>query len=123
MKGSRRVGQGTTLPPLQEENLARWVMSMRRDGVPVTEKMLQFMALEAAIDVGLSEDEFRCWLELVERIQETSWPGHEIAHTSRPRQQPGRFRSFGALLSASERSDARTQHRHCLQCGSNRSQL
>ncbi|CAK4752382.1 unnamed protein product, partial [Aphanomyces euteiches] len=23
-KGSRRVGQGTTLPPLQEENLARW---------------------------------------------------------------------------------------------------
>ncbi|KAH9194659.1 hypothetical protein AeNC1_003357, partial [Aphanomyces euteiches] len=58
-KGSRRVGQGTTLPPLQEENLARWVLSMRRDGVPVTEKMLQFMALEAAIDVGLSEDEFR----------------------------------------------------------------
>ncbi|ETW05259.1 hypothetical protein H310_04223 [Aphanomyces invadans] len=35
-----------TLPSEVEEQLAGWVQTMRTDGVPVTPKMLQLMALE-----------------------------------------------------------------------------
>ncbi|RHY20483.1 hypothetical protein DYB32_010022 [Aphanomyces invadans] len=55
----RESGTGTTLPMHEEEQLARWVLGMRKYGIPVTYKMLQMMALETAIDVGLSEDEFK----------------------------------------------------------------
>ncbi|KAF0700831.1 Aste57867_8630 [Aphanomyces stellatus] len=54
----RAKGTGTTLPHDTEEQLARWVHIMRADGVPVTPKMLQLMALDYAGDVGLSETEF-----------------------------------------------------------------
>ncbi|RHY29148.1 hypothetical protein DYB32_005395 [Aphanomyces invadans] len=57
-KCARELGMATTLPREVEEQLARWVSSMRKDGVPVTPHMLQIMALEAAIDLGLSEDQF-----------------------------------------------------------------
>ncbi|RHY25144.1 hypothetical protein DYB32_008502 [Aphanomyces invadans] len=43
----------------EEEQFARWVLGMQKDGIPVTYKMLQMMALETVIDVGLSEDEFK----------------------------------------------------------------
>ncbi|RHY26266.1 hypothetical protein DYB32_008122 [Aphanomyces invadans] len=55
---TRTTGTGTTLPSEVEEQLARWVQTMRTDGVPVTPKMLQLMALEYAVDVGLTESEF-----------------------------------------------------------------
>ncbi|RHY49452.1 hypothetical protein DYB38_009717 [Aphanomyces astaci] len=55
----RERGTGTTLPVHEEEQLARWVHGMRKDGIPITYNMLQIMALETAIDVGLSEDEFK----------------------------------------------------------------
>ncbi|RHX98761.1 hypothetical protein DYB25_003571 [Aphanomyces astaci] len=55
----RERGTGTTLLVHEEEQLARWVHGMRKDGIPVTYNMLQIMALETAIDVGLSEDEFK----------------------------------------------------------------
>ncbi|RHY80466.1 hypothetical protein DYB31_014031 [Aphanomyces astaci] len=58
-KCARKRGTGTTLPLDAEEQLARWVLGMRKDGIPVTYAMLRMMALETAIDVGLSEDEFR----------------------------------------------------------------
>ncbi|ETV92468.1 hypothetical protein H310_13160, partial [Aphanomyces invadans] len=55
----RAVGTGTTLPAEEEAQLARWVHDMRKDGIPVTYNMLHLMALETAIDVGLTEDEFK----------------------------------------------------------------
>ncbi|RHY26397.1 hypothetical protein DYB25_012601 [Aphanomyces astaci] len=58
-KCARKRGTGTTLPLDAEEQLARWVLGMRKDGIPVTYAMLRMMALETAIDVGLSEDEFK----------------------------------------------------------------
>ncbi|RHY44794.1 hypothetical protein DYB34_012074 [Aphanomyces astaci] len=65
-KCARTRGTGTTLPPAEEEQLARWVLGMRKDGIPVTYHMLRVMALETAIDVGLSEDEFKAswtWIQ------------------------------------------------------------
>ncbi|RHY65712.1 hypothetical protein DYB38_010596 [Aphanomyces astaci] len=59
MKCRRDLGTGTTLTAEAEEQLVQWVKGMRADGVPVTYSMLRIMALEAAIDLGLSEDEFR----------------------------------------------------------------
>ncbi|KAF0684413.1 Aste57867_23608 [Aphanomyces stellatus] len=58
-KTARSRGTGTTLPREAEEQLARWVNGMRKDGIPVTYAMLRLMALETAIDVGLSESEFK----------------------------------------------------------------
>ncbi|RLN98110.1 hypothetical protein DYB28_002775 [Aphanomyces astaci] len=55
----RRLGAGTTLSPETEEMLVRWVNDMRKDGVPVTHAMHQLMALEAAVDEGYSEHEFK----------------------------------------------------------------
>ncbi|KAF0753439.1 hypothetical protein AaE_005709 [Aphanomyces astaci] len=52
---SRDLGMATTLPREYEEQLARWVNSMRQDGDPVTPQMIQIMALETAIDTGLDE--------------------------------------------------------------------
>ncbi|RHY43070.1 hypothetical protein DYB34_004836 [Aphanomyces astaci] len=49
---------GTTLTRQAEEQLVRWVLDMRKDGVPVTHSMLRIMALEAAIDLGLEDHEF-----------------------------------------------------------------
>ncbi|ETW01626.1 hypothetical protein H310_06258 [Aphanomyces invadans] len=66
----RARGTGTTLPFDVEEQLARWVLGMRKDGIPVTYAMLRMMALEAAIDVGLSEDEFKAgwhWIKAMPR--------------------------------------------------------
>ncbi|KAH9104586.1 hypothetical protein AeMF1_019367 [Aphanomyces euteiches] len=59
MKCRRDRGTGTTLSKEVEENLARWVQGMRKDGVPVTYNMLRAMALEAAVDIGLRDDQFR----------------------------------------------------------------
>ncbi|RQM20348.1 hypothetical protein B5M09_010648 [Aphanomyces astaci] len=56
---ARKRGTGTTLPLDAQEQLARWVLGMRKDGIPVTYAMLRMMALETAIDVVLSEDEFK----------------------------------------------------------------
>ncbi|RQM24205.1 hypothetical protein B5M09_007768 [Aphanomyces astaci] len=53
LKCSRTNGVGTSLPHEAEEQLAKWVASMRKDGVPVTPHMLQLMALETAIDLEL----------------------------------------------------------------------
>ncbi|RHZ02048.1 hypothetical protein DYB35_012974 [Aphanomyces astaci] len=66
----RERGTGTTLPVHEEEQLARWVHGMRKDGIPVTYNMLQIMALETTIDVGLSEDEFKGgwhWIQVFKR--------------------------------------------------------
>ncbi|KAF0684209.1 Aste57867_23795 [Aphanomyces stellatus] len=52
------LGTGTTLSDEAEEQLVRWVMDMRKDGVPVTQGMLKIMALEAAVDQGLNDNEF-----------------------------------------------------------------
>ncbi|RHZ31113.1 hypothetical protein DYB37_012119 [Aphanomyces astaci] len=65
-KCARTRWTGTTLPPVEEEQLARWVLGMRKDGIPVTYHMLRVMALETAIDVGLTEDEFKAswtWIQ------------------------------------------------------------
>ncbi|ETV91764.1 hypothetical protein H310_13822 [Aphanomyces invadans] len=72
---TRTTGTGTTLPSEVEEQLARWVQTMRTDGVPVTPKMLQLMALEYAVDVGLTESEFLAsWhqeaIQLVDALQD-----------------------------------------------------
>ncbi|RHZ38294.1 hypothetical protein DYB26_013034 [Aphanomyces astaci] len=56
---SRSLGMATTLPRASEEQLAQWVRSMRTDGVPVTPRMIQVMALEMAIDAGI--DELASW--------------------------------------------------------------
>ncbi|RHY77127.1 hypothetical protein DYB30_014377 [Aphanomyces astaci] len=53
----------TILPREYEEQLARWVNSMRQDGVPVTPQMIQIMALETAIDAGLDEASFAVWIQ------------------------------------------------------------
>ncbi|RHY61299.1 hypothetical protein DYB30_000865 [Aphanomyces astaci] len=58
-KCARDIGMATTLSREAEEQLARWVANMRKDGVPVTPQMLQLMALEMAIDLGLDEDMFQ----------------------------------------------------------------
>ncbi|KAF0704030.1 hypothetical protein AaE_015144 [Aphanomyces astaci] len=50
-KCARTRGTGTTLPAAEEEQLARWVLGMRKDGIPVTYHMLCVMALETAIDI------------------------------------------------------------------------
>ncbi|RHY98281.1 hypothetical protein DYB26_013428, partial [Aphanomyces astaci] len=55
---SRSLGMATTLPRASEEQLAQWVRSMRTDGVPVTPRMIQVMALEMAIDAGIDERAF-----------------------------------------------------------------
>ncbi|KAF0713988.1 hypothetical protein AaE_011664, partial [Aphanomyces astaci] len=55
---SRSLGMATTLPRASEEQLAQWVRSMRTDGVPVTPRMIQVMALEMAIDAGIDEPAF-----------------------------------------------------------------
>ncbi|RHY50824.1 hypothetical protein DYB34_005490 [Aphanomyces astaci] len=63
---SRELGMATTLPKESEEQIAVWVHSMRKDGVPVTPQMIQIMALETAIDVGLDESAIVAswsWLE------------------------------------------------------------
>ncbi|KAF0744756.1 hypothetical protein Ae201684P_018303 [Aphanomyces euteiches] len=52
MKCRRDRGTGTTLSKEVEENLARWVQGMRKDGVRVTYDMLRAMALEATVDIG-----------------------------------------------------------------------
>ncbi|RQM26912.1 hypothetical protein B5M09_001718 [Aphanomyces astaci] len=54
----RPLGAGTTLTAAAEEQLAQWVLDMRKDGVPVTQAMLRVMALEAAIDLGIEDHEF-----------------------------------------------------------------
>ncbi|RHY75736.1 hypothetical protein DYB34_000973, partial [Aphanomyces astaci] len=58
LRGPRTNGVETSLPHDAEEQLAKWVASMRKDGVPVTPHMLQLMALETAIDLGLPDDAF-----------------------------------------------------------------
>ncbi|RLO06514.1 hypothetical protein DYB28_005414 [Aphanomyces astaci] len=55
---ARSPGMATTLPKASEEQLAKWVRSMRTDGVPVTPRMIQVMALEMAIDAGIEERAF-----------------------------------------------------------------
>ncbi|RHY21971.1 hypothetical protein DYB32_009659 [Aphanomyces invadans] len=57
-KTARLRGIGTSLPREAEEQLTRRVHGMRKDGIPVTYAMLRLMALETAIDVGLTETEF-----------------------------------------------------------------
>ncbi|KAH9109250.1 hypothetical protein AeMF1_015657 [Aphanomyces euteiches] len=59
MKCWRPLGTGTTLTSEAEEQLAQWVKVIRKDGTPATYGMLRIMALEAAIDLGLNEDQFR----------------------------------------------------------------
>ncbi|KAF0710737.1 hypothetical protein AaE_012402 [Aphanomyces astaci] len=54
---ARSPGMATTLPKASEEQLAKWVRSMRTDGVPVTPRMI-VMALEMAIDAGIEERAF-----------------------------------------------------------------
>ncbi|RHY03161.1 hypothetical protein DYB25_011198 [Aphanomyces astaci] len=54
----RTNGVETSLPHDAEEQLAKWVASMRKDGVPVTPHMLQLMALETTIDLGLPDDAY-----------------------------------------------------------------
>ncbi|RHY12586.1 hypothetical protein DYB25_008018 [Aphanomyces astaci] len=73
---SRDLGMATTLPREYEEQLARWVDSMRQDGVPVTPQMIQIMALETAIDAGLDEASFAAswsWLRGFKRRFKLSW--------------------------------------------------
>ncbi|RHY30390.1 hypothetical protein DYB32_004337 [Aphanomyces invadans] len=58
-KTARLRGIGTTLPREAEEQLTRWEHGMRHDGIPVTYAILRLMALETAIDVGLTETKFK----------------------------------------------------------------
>ncbi|RQM30795.1 hypothetical protein B5M09_010019, partial [Aphanomyces astaci] len=74
-----------TLPREYEEQLARWVNSMRQDGVPVTPQMIQIMALETAIDAGLDEASFAVW------IQKTLQAVVACPHQVRPRHVRGRI--------------------------------
>ncbi|RHZ18460.1 hypothetical protein DYB26_010678 [Aphanomyces astaci] len=63
---ARSPGMATTLPKASKEQLAKWVRSMRTDGVPVTPRMIQVMALEMAIDAGIEERAFTAswsWLQ------------------------------------------------------------
>ncbi|RQM20489.1 hypothetical protein B5M09_010340 [Aphanomyces astaci] len=58
LKCWRPMGTGTTLTMEAEEQLAHWVLGMRKDGVPVTQAMIRIMALESAVDLGLEDHEF-----------------------------------------------------------------
>ncbi|RHZ42577.1 hypothetical protein DYB26_015194 [Aphanomyces astaci] len=67
---ARSPGMATTLPKASEEQLAKWVRSMRTDGVPVTPRMIQVMALEMAIDAGIEELAFTAswsWFQVFKR--------------------------------------------------------
>ncbi|RHY52647.1 hypothetical protein DYB30_014307, partial [Aphanomyces astaci] len=59
LKCWRPMGTGTTLTMEAEEQLAHWVLGMRKDGVPVTQAMIRIMALESAVDLGLEDHETR----------------------------------------------------------------
>ncbi|RHY85131.1 hypothetical protein DYB35_009366 [Aphanomyces astaci] len=55
--------------------LVRWAHDMHKDGVPVTHAMLQLMALEATVDEGYSENEFKAgwhWMVVFKRRQKLS---------------------------------------------------
>ncbi|RHY42295.1 hypothetical protein DYB38_000114 [Aphanomyces astaci] len=62
MKCRRAAGTGTTLTKEAEEPLVERVQGMRNDGVPLTTHMLRVMTLEAAIDLGFNDVEFRAVL-------------------------------------------------------------
>ncbi|RLO10583.1 hypothetical protein DYB28_009013 [Aphanomyces astaci] len=59
IKQKDRIHEMATETRTSQEQLARWVLGMRKDGIPVTYYMLRVMALETAIDLGLTEDEFK----------------------------------------------------------------
>ncbi|KAH9152198.1 hypothetical protein AeRB84_005331 [Aphanomyces euteiches] len=69
MKCWRPLGTGTTLTSEAVEQLAQWVKVIRKDGTPATYGMLRIMALEAAIDLGLNEDQFRAGWHWVDRFK------------------------------------------------------
>ncbi|KAF0718784.1 hypothetical protein AaE_010557, partial [Aphanomyces astaci] len=62
----RTLGMRTTHTRQDEEQLLRWVLDMRKHGVPVTHSMLRIMALEAAIDLVLEDHEFLAGLHWVD---------------------------------------------------------
>ncbi|RLO03981.1 hypothetical protein DYB28_007296 [Aphanomyces astaci] len=55
---ARSPGMATTLPKASEEQLVKWFRSIRTEGVPVTPRMIQVMALQMAIDAGIEERAF-----------------------------------------------------------------
>ena len=54
----RSKGVGTVLSTEAEEGIVQWINLLRRDGVPVSNKMLQLHAIDVAKAYGLQEDEF-----------------------------------------------------------------
>ncbi|ETV72942.1 hypothetical protein H257_12273 [Aphanomyces astaci] len=67
---SRELRMATTLAKESDVLIALWVHSMRKDGVPLTPQMIQIMALETAVDVGLDEKALVAswsWLESFKR--------------------------------------------------------
>ncbi|ETV71549.1 hypothetical protein H257_13213 [Aphanomyces astaci] len=72
---SRAIGMATTLSKESKEQLAQLVNSMRTGGVPVTPLMIQVMALEMTIHVGLDESAFTAsWSWLQGSRSDTSLP-------------------------------------------------
>ncbi|ETV76321.1 hypothetical protein H257_09787 [Aphanomyces astaci] len=59
MRITRQPGTATTLSYSDEENIALWVAELRQDGVPVSNLLLQCKALEVAVYLGLSKDQFK----------------------------------------------------------------
>ncbi|KAH9119452.1 hypothetical protein LEN26_007955 [Aphanomyces euteiches] len=73
---SREIGMATTLPKECEEQLAQWVHSMRKDGVPVTPSMIRIMAHESAVEAGLDDSVFSAswsWLKGFKKRHNLSW--------------------------------------------------
>ncbi|DAZ96644.1 TPA: hypothetical protein N0F65_005823 [Lagenidium giganteum] len=57
-KLQRNIGAATTLPLEVEETIVQWVNSLLRDGIPVSPRMLQDYALEAAKPLALPAGSF-----------------------------------------------------------------
>ncbi|ETV88287.1 hypothetical protein H257_01579 [Aphanomyces astaci] len=73
MKCRRAAGTGTTLTKEAEEPLVEWVQGMRNDGVPLTTHMLRVMTLEAAIDLGFNDVEFRAGWHWMDGFKAAPW--------------------------------------------------
>ena len=58
MREIREVGVATTLPSEAEQEIVRWITSLRDDDVPVSALMLQIHALEVARQLGISKAYF-----------------------------------------------------------------
>ncbi|RHZ04965.1 hypothetical protein DYB26_013556 [Aphanomyces astaci] len=73
LKCWRPMGTGMTLTMEAEEQLAHWVLEMRKDGVPVAQAMIRIMALESIVDLGLEDHEFLAGWHCVHGFKRQDW--------------------------------------------------